>query len=459
MSHPASVPSALAAVRGTVLFPGDDGFVDEAAVFNTTVSHAPYVIIGATDAADVRSAVNYAREEGRSVAVLNTGHGPSLSVPAEAVMITTRRMTGLEIDTEQRTVRVEAGVTWGQVVEEAARFGLAPLAGSSPQVGVVGYTMNGGVSIALARAFGYAADHVEAIEIVTADGELRHVTADSHPDLFFALLGGKGNFGVVTSLRFRLFPVTDLYAGFLQFSGDHAPDVLRAYRSLTAEAPDSLTSSVVLLRAPDLPFVPEFMRGRLSVFVRLAYLGPAAEGEALVAPMRAAAPVLVDTVAPMPVAQIGSIANDPTDPGTAVEHFTMLDELSPATVDTILELAGPDSDGNITLVNLTQLGGALGRAPETLNAVRRDVAFALIALTVVPPGVPALDRDPGLELASRLTRTDSPKHPSYLSPADASVDGVRLAYDEATYARLRAAKTRWDPRNMFRWNYNIPPQA
>ncbi|MBM0232208.1 FAD-binding oxidoreductase [Micromonospora sp. STR1_7] len=449
----------LASVRGPVLFADDDGFTDEAAVFNTTVAHRPYVIIGATDVADVRSAVRFAAEEGRSVAVLNTGHGPSLNVSQDAVMITTRRMTGLEVDGEQWTARVEAGVTWGQVVEEAAKVGLAPLAGSSPQVGVVGYTLGGGVSVAIGRAFGYAADHVREIEIVTADGELRLVTPESAPDLFFALLGGKGNFGVVTAMRFSLFPVPELYAGFLQFPGENAREVLQAYRSLAADAPDRLTSSIVFLRAPDLPFVPEFMRGKLSVFVRLAYLGPSADGEALIAPLRTVAPVLVDTVTKMPIGQIATIANDPTDPGAAVEHFAMLDELSPSAMETILELAGPDSDGHITLVTLTHLDGAYGDSPERPNAVRRDVAFALLALTVVPPGASAVDKDLGRELTRRLTKPDGRKHPSYLSPADAAVDSVRLAYDEATYERLRTAKTTWDPRNMFRWNYNIPPRA
>lgn len=316
-------------------------------------------------------------------------------------MITTRRMTGVSVDVPRRTARVEAGVRWGQVVDEAAKVGLAPLAGSSPQVGVVGYTLGGGVSVALGRAHGYAADHVTAADVVTADGVPRHVTPDSDPDLFFALLGGKGNVGVVTALEFGLFPLTELYAGFLQFAGEHARAVLEAYRSLTATEPDELTSSVVLLHAPDLPFVPEFMRGRLSVFVRVAYLATDAEGEALLAPLRAVAPALV---------------------------------------------------------NVTQLGGALGRKPERPNAVRRDVAFAMFALTVVPPGA-TLDTDVAAELTGRLTRPDSRKHPGYLSPADATVEGVRLAYDEATYARLRAAKSTWDPGNMFRWNHNIPPAA
>ncbi|GAA1864163.1 FAD-binding oxidoreductase [Asanoa iriomotensis] len=445
----------LSTVRGPVFFPGDAGFAEEAAVFNTTVAHEPRVIVGATEAADVQAAVDFAREQGRSVAVLNTGHGPSRSVTDEAVMITTRRMAGVRVDAERRTATVEAGVTWGQVVEEAAKVGLAPLAGSAPQVGVVGYTLGGGVGVALGRAYGYAADHVLSVDLVTADGVLRHVTPDDDPELFFALLGGKGNFGVVTALEFGLFPVNELYGGFLQFAGEHARAVLEAYRSLTAGAPDELTSSIVFLHAPDLPFVPELIRGKLSVFVRVAYHGPASDGEALIAPLRAAAPALADTVTTMPYARIATIANDPTDPGTSVEHFAMLDELTPSTVDAIVELA---AGGRLTLVNLTQLGGAFARTPERPNAVRRDIAFALFALTVVPPGE-TLQRDVAEELTDRLTRQGSPKHPGYLSPADATVQGVRQAYDEETYERLRAAKTVWDPENMFRANFNIPPRT
>ncbi|MEU8377999.1 FAD-binding oxidoreductase [Streptosporangium sp. NPDC048865] len=452
--------SPLSSVEGPVLFAEDDGFAGEASVFNMTVAHRPHVIVGATGVADVQAAVRFARDRGLPVAVLNTGHGPSVSAGEDAVMITTRRMTGVSVDTARRTARVEAGVRWGQVVEEAARSGLAPLAGSSPQVGVVGYTLGGGVSPALGRAFGYAADHVREIEIVTADGELRRVTSGSDPDLFFALLGGKGNFGVVTAMEFGLFPVRELYAGALHFSGDDAREVLLAYRRLTSTAPDALTSSLVLLRAPDLPFVPDFMRGRLTVSVRLSYLGTEADGKALIASLRAAAPVLADTVATMPFANMASITNDPDEPGAAVEHFTVLDELSPSAVETILDAAGPGSGTRVTMVNVSHLGGALATPPESANAVRRDAPFTVFALTVVPPDDVAAHGDLGLELIDRLRRSGGGRrHPGYLSPADASAGNVRTAYDERVYERLQAAKALYDPHNMFRCNHNIPPRA
>ncbi|WP_204072330.1 FAD-binding oxidoreductase [Planotetraspora phitsanulokensis] len=419
------------------------------------------MIIGATCVADVQAAVRFAGDRNLPVAVLNTGHGPSMSVTGEAVMITTRRMTGVSIDSAKMTARVEAGVRWGQVVEEAAKIGLAPLAGSSPTVGVVGYTLGGGVSVALGRAFGYAADHVLRIEVVTADGELHHVTPDSDADLFFALRGGKGNFGVVTAMEFSLFPVRELYAGALHYSGDNARAVLQAYQRFTADAPDELTSSIVFLRAPDLPFVPEFMRGKLTVSIRVSYLGSARDGEALVAPLRAAAPVLADTVTTMPFADIASITNDPTEPGAAVEHFAMLDELSPPVMEAILDIAGPGSDTRITMVNVTHLGGALGTSPEKANAVgRRDAAFSLFALTAVSPDDVAAHKNVGLDLIDRLTPSGGArKHPGYLSPADVSVQSVRMAYDEPTYERLQAAKALHDPHNLFRFNHNIPPRA
>ncbi|MEV6285166.1 FAD-binding oxidoreductase [Kribbella sp. NPDC051770] len=445
----------LTSVAGPVLVPGDAGYADELSFFNLSVGHQPQVVVGATSAADVQAAIRHSHDVRRPVAVLNTGHGPSVSTPADAVAITTRRMTGLTIDAERRTARAEAGVRWGQVVEEAAEAGLAPLAGSSPTVGVVGYTLGGGVSIAMARKFGYAADHVRRIELVTADAELRTVDATSEPDLFFALCGGKGNFGVVTAIEFDLFPVTDLYAGALLYAGADARDVLTAYRRFTATAPDEVTSSVLLLRAPDLPFVPEVMRGKLTVSVRLAYVGTADDGAALVAPLRAAAPVLMDTVAPMPAAEIAGITNDPTEPGAAVEHFAVLDELGADTVDAVLDVVGPDAETAITMVNLSHLGGALGRAPRVPNAVRRDIGFAVFALTAVAPDQVEAQRDAGRELIDRLAT--GRRHPGYLAPADASVDAVRTAYDEATYQRLQEVKTKYDPANVFRFNHNIPP--
>lgn len=244
-----------AQLTGPVLGPEDEGFAAECAPFNLAVAHRPRVVVGAANSTDVQVAVRFAAQRRLPVAVMATGH--QATVPADgAVLITTHRMAQVSIDPAARTARVTAGARWQQVVDAATPFGLAPLNGSSPLVGVVGYTLGGGLSPTMGRAHGWAADHVTALEVVTADGELRQVDAASEPDLFWALRGGKSNFGVVTAMEFALFPVEQLWAGGLFFDGADAAAVLRAYARVTADAPDELSSSIALLRLPALPGVP-----------------------------------------------------------------------------------------------------------------------------------------------------------------------------------------------------------
>ncbi|WP_308282864.1 FAD-binding oxidoreductase [Pseudonocardia nigra] len=298
---------SISGVRGPVLRRGAEGFDGERAGFQTASRHEPDVLVGATGAEDVRAAVTFAAERGLPVTVEATGHGRA--VPAlGGVLIQTRRMTGVSVDPAGRTVRIEAGVRWGQVIDAAAVHGLTPLSGSSPEVGAVGYTLGGGLGL-LARTYGYAADHVRSIDVVTGDGEARHVTADSDPDLFWALRGGGGGFGVVTALEIDLVPVATIYGGTLFFAA--GPDVLAAFQEWTALVPEELTSSVGMMTFPDVPGAPESLRGRFVASVHLAFAGAAAEGERLVAPLWAAGPVLRDTLAEMPFAASASIHNDP----------------------------------------------------------------------------------------------------------------------------------------------------
>jgi FAD/FMN-containing dehydrogenase len=368
-------------------------------------------------------------------------------------------MASVQIDPRARTALVGAGTRWQQVVDKAAAAGLAPLNGSSPLVGVVGYTLGGGLSPTLGRRYGWAADHVTAIEVVTPDGRLRHVVPATEPELFWALRGGKSNFGVVTALQFDLFPVRTLYGGGLFFSGRHAEPVLRAYQEFTQGLPDEMSTSIALLRLPPLPFVPEPLRGNFTVHVRLAYSGPAENGPGLVAPLRAAAPTLIDTVAEMPYARFAEIHSDPVDPAPFLERSAMLDTLAPATVDALLELAGPDADCPLAFVELRQLGGALGRVPVVPDAVgNRDAAFALWLVGI---GTPA-DGAPAMKYADTMLDRLRPwstggKYLNFMSSEDATAEQTRAAYFDVDYARLQAIKAEFDPSNMFRLNHNIPP--
>lgn len=450
------------ALHGPVFMPDTPGYGSELTVFNMAVQHRPVVVVGAANAFDVSEAVKFASRQDLKIAVLNTGHGPSMAADADTLMITTRRMCGITIDAEASSAQVMAGVRFGQLVEAAAQYGLAPLPGSSPGVGVVGYTLSGGASSTMGRKYGWAADHVSAIDVVTADGQIRRVSAHSEADLFGALLGGKSNFGVVTAMEFALFPVTSLYAGALFYSGEHARQVLAAYRELTMSAPDELTTGFALLNLPPLPNIPSFMQGKLTVSVRVSYAGDAFAATRLIEPLRRAAPVLADTVASIPYTQFGSITNDPTDPAPAVEHFGLLRELTQDTVASIIDVVGPDAASPINIVDIRHLQGAFSRPAPFPNAVgARDAAFAIFGLTVVPPGQHVSDY---LHSGRKLFAALQPwlhdhGNPSFLGPNDISEERTRRAYDPGTYPKLRAVKAIYDPHNRFRLNHNIPPHA
>jgi FAD/FMN-containing dehydrogenase len=444
-------------VRGPVSLPGDVGYDEERAGYNQRMDHRPAVLLGATGPADVMAAVEFATDRGLPVGVLSTGHGAS--VPADdAMLISTRRMRSVRVDPFARVARVDAGATWDDVIHETAAFGLAPLNGSAPSVGAVGYILGGGLGV-LGRPFGYAADHVQSIDIVTAHGAMRTVTSRQFADLFWALRGGKGNFGVVTSAEIDLFPVPRLYGGGLVFRGSAAPEVLNAYRRWVKTVPEEMASSIALIRFPWQPEFPEDLRGRFVVHVRIAYHGSAAEGEELVRPLRATAVTLQDTVADMPYADIGKIHNDPVEPFPLHERSTYLGELDEDAVDALVDVAGPDSTCPLRLVELRHLGGALGRAPEVPNAVgNRDAGFLLYMAGEVGPGdAQAMDEYAELILTRTAPWSTGRTCLNFLGVSDATPDRVRAAYAPEDYRRLVKIKRAYDPENIFRINHNIPP--
>jgi FAD/FMN-containing dehydrogenase len=448
-------------VSGPVLTPGDDSYAAESATFNLIIAHHPTVIVGATGPGDVQAAVRFAAERGLPVAVLATGH--QAGVPADgAMLITTSRMAAVQVDAQVGCARIGAGTQWQQVVDEASKYGLAPLNGSSPLVGAVGYTLGGGLSGTMGRAYGWAADHVHSIEVVTPDGVLRNVTPMSEPDLFWALRGGGSNFGVVTAMEIELFPVIRLYAGGLFFPGQHAARVLDAYREFTGAAPDLMSSSVALLRLPPLPSIPEPLRGKLVVHVRVSYLGTPQEGERVVAPLRAAAPTLIDTVADMPYSRFAEIHADPVDPAPFQERIAMIAALTQETLDRLVDLAGPGADCPLPFVELRHLGGALSRPPQVPSAVgNRDANFSLFIIAAI--GAPE-DGIAAVKYADTVLEQLAPwstggKYLNFLSKDAAGEEGTRAAYSGVDYERLQTIKATYDPANLFRLNHNIATRA
>ncbi|MFB4267233.1 FAD-binding oxidoreductase [Nonomuraea sp. GTA35] len=431
-------------VAGPVLRPGDEGYDEERTGFNLAARHAPDVIVGAVGAGDVRAAVEFAAARGLAVAVQGTGHG--ISVAAEGgVLVSTRRMTDVRVDPEARTARVGAGARWGDVIERAAPYGLAPLNGSAPHVGVLGYTLGGGLPL-LGRSHGYAADRVIGMDVVTADGRLRHVTPDGEPDLYWALLGGRDNFGIVTGLEFGLMPVARLYGGGLFFDAAEVPGVLTAYLRWTGTVPERMNSSVALIPFPDVPGVPEELRGRRVLHVRVAFTGPPEEGERLVEPLRAIGPRLMETLRDLPYAECASIHDDPPVPMPWTSDDVLLGELDDAAIRTIDERIG---QGDL-IVELRHLGGALSRPPAHPNAVgHRDARYLLVEL------------HPGAEpRAKELVRALAPWSVGrFLNlmghGEDAGPEQVRSAYDSADLERLTALKAVYDPRGTFGITYRL----
>lgn len=447
-------PTTLAErVSGDVFLPNAEGFETACAGFNLAAQHRPDLAVVAADVADVAAAVRYAAEADLAVRVHATGHG--MGTPADGgLLLNTGALQQVSIDPGKRTAHVAAGTRWKDVISAAAPHGLAPLNGSSPTVGVVGYTLGGGMG-PMARTFGFAADHVRRMEIITAAGDLLDVTPESEPELFWALRGGKCEIGVVTAIEFDLMPVAEYYGGAVYFSGADAPALLHTFAEWAPGLPDSTTASIALLRLPDIEPVPAPLRGTLSVHLRFVHVGDPAVGAQLIAPMRGVAEPLIDTVATTPYAQIGSVHADPEGPMPTRDDSTLLRELPPAAVDALLAAAGPDAPTPLIIVEIRHLGGAIARDPATPNAVGgRDAAFCVMAVGPYPPPLQGAVDAATAGLMSAL-------HPWSTGTTLINFQGfatapaaVAKAWPDRARARLSTVKSTWDPDGRFRFSYS-----
>lgn len=451
MTGTADYRALVTRLKGIALREGSDGYEAARSGVQRAYLHQPSVAVRARGVDDVRLAVQYAANQGLAVAIQATGHG--LNVPTQGgVLIDTAPLAGVRVNPVTRTAWVAAGTRWEQVIAAAAEHGLAPLSGSSADVGVVGYTLSGGVGL-LSREFGYAADQVRRVELVTADGQLRSVTPGD--DLFWALRGGGGNFGVVTGLEFGLAPVERIYGGGLYFDTDRIPAVLAAYREWTETLPDRMSSSIGLIPLPDVPTVPAPLRGRHVAHVRIASLSAVEEGDRLVAPLRALGPRLIDTLGEMPYTASGAIHNEPKQPRNYYCANAMLSEFDASVPGKVLDQAGPDSDV-FAVVQVNHLGGALARRPQVPSAVpHRDARFALRVVTS-PRGA---ERDMAHETAGAVMRTVTPwtlgSSPNFVQGERRADELAPACYEPGTLARLAALKAVYDPHNMFRCNVNV----
>lgn len=430
-------------LTGSVASPHDAGWDAARAAWNLAVDQQPALVVFAETAADVAAAMTFARAEGLKVAPQGTGHG-ALSLPAldHTALLRTDRLTGLHIDPEARTARVEAGVLWRDVVAGATPHGLTGLHGSSGGVGVVGYTLGGGIGW-LARQYGLACSHVTAMDVVTADGSERRIDDANDAELFWALCGGGGAYAVVTALEFALVPLERVYAGSLMWQLDRAPEVLTAYRDWAAGAPETITSALSLMRFPPLPFLPDMLRGQSLVNITLAATDPTAEAEELVAPLRALGGGYLDSLAEVPAAALAEIAGDPPDPVPAIAGgHVLLERLDDDAIATVLGLAGPGVDLPLLSFELRQGGGALHRpGPGAGATIGGELLTSSVGIVPSPEAAAAI-RSVQEQIVERLQPFATGL--TYLNFAEER-PGTRRSMPGEVADRLQQVKATYDP--------------
>jgi FAD/FMN-containing dehydrogenase len=443
-------------LTGRVHFPGDPGWDQARATFNVLVDQRPIAVAVPADERDVVAVVQYAREHGLRVAPQSTGHGASsIDMLDDTILLSVAGLDDVVIDAETCRVRVGAGVRWEQVVPQLSELGLAALHGSSPDVGIAGYSLGGGMGW-LARRHGLQTNAVTAMELVTADGHLVRTDAVHEADLFWALRGGGGNFGVVTAIEFAVVPVGTVYAGQLFFPFSRAAEVLHAWAAMLPGAPDELMTWATIMHFPDLPEVPLAVRGRSFVVVKGAYLGHESKGRTLMRPMRDLGPA-IDTFATVPPAGLAELAMDPREPLPYLTAHHLLGEPTAAAIDAVLATAGPESPRGsaLAMVQLRHRGGALARTSPGAGArATLPGEICLFALGVVPDEAAAAAVDAALrDVREALRPYRVGDYPNFVEePADAS--GF---FDDVTWARLREIKALYDPTDVFRANHRIPP--
>ncbi|MBM7800006.1 hypothetical protein JOE57_002927 [Microlunatus panaciterrae] len=355
-------------LRGRLATAADPDWDQARSAWNLAVDQRPVAVAFPADAGDVAQVIGYAAEHGLRVAPQSGGHNPApLGDLSGTILLRTTLLKDIVVDPQAHRVRAGAGALWGEVNAALAGHGLGALSGSSPDVGIAGYTLSGGYSW-LGRRHGLAVNHVLGAEVVTGDGRILEVDADTEPELFWALRGGGGNGAVVTRLDFRVFPIDQVYAGSLLFPIDRAREVFTAFETWTRDLDEAVTACARLLRLPPLPELPDFLRGQSFAVVDGAILGSEESAHQLLEPLRALGPT-VDLFGVMPATQLAQIHMDPPAPTPAAGGGVIINDMSAETIEAILAVAGPEADTSLLAVDVRLLGGALGRPVQDGGAV------------------------------------------------------------------------------------------
>ena len=446
----AKIRDLKARLRGEVLQPGDAGYDAARTVWNAMIDRRPAAIARCASAADVAAAVTFAREHDLRLSVRGGGHNVAGNAVADrGLMLDLSRMTGIRVDPVGRTARAEPGLTWGMFDRETHAFGLATTGGVVSTTGIAGLTLGGGIGWLL-RKHGMVIDNLLGADVVTADGRLLTASAEAHPDLFWALRGGGGNFGVVTSFEYRLHPLTQVLGGLLIHPRERARDGLRFIRDFVPTMPDELAVYSILLTTPD---------GQPAFAFALCYSGPPERADAAVGPLRAFGPPMADLVQPLPYPAMQSLIDASAPPGLHYYwKYGQFAALSDAAIDTIVAHAA-QTPSPLAGVLLEYYGGAASRVGE------RDTAYPhrepLFGLVINAAWASPADTEANIAWARGLWGAVQPfagdrMYSNVMMAED--LDKVRAAYG-VNYERLVEVKTKYDPANVFRLNQNITPTA
>lgn len=451
----ASAADLRAMFKGRVITVDDADYDAARSVFYGGVDRKPAAIIRVADAQDVARAISLVRDDEMGVAVRSGGHSNAgYSVTEGGIVIDLRDMRNLEIDAKNRTAWVETGLTAGEFTSAADAYGLATGFGDTGSVGIGGITLGGGVGY-LSRLHGLTIDHLLAAEIVTADGQIHQVDADNEPDLFWAIRGGGGNFGVATRFKFQLHELGDMVGGMLVLPA--TPDVISEFIRAAKAAPEQLSTIANIMPAPPMPFLPAELYGKLVILAMIVYAGKVDAGMKAVAPFRTLAQPLADMLRPMRYPEMFP-PEDPSYHPTAVGYTTFMDEVDNDSARTIVEYLLA-SDAPLRVTQLRVLGGAVGRVQNdaTAYAHRHRAIMANLAAFYTGLEDRVVRQKWVADFASALHDDGSNAYVNFLG--DEGERRVRAAYPASTWERLTKIKTKYDPTNLFRLNQNIPPSG
>jgi FAD/FMN-containing dehydrogenase len=455
----AKLADLRASVRGSVIGPDDDGYDEARSVFNGMIDRHPAAVVRAANAADVAAAVTFARDGGLDLAVRGGGHSvPGFGTCDDGIVIDLSGMREVVVDGEAKRARAQGGATWGDFNDATYPFGLATTGGIISTTGVGGLTLGGGIGY-LTRGFGLSLDNLVGADVVTADGRQVHASDDENDDLFWALRGGSGNFGVVTSFEFRLHPVKDIYGGPMFYELSEAENVLKFYREYIADAPEEMGAFPAFQIAPPLPFIPEDRHGDTFIAIVACWAGPVEQGENAFKPFHDVAPVIAEHVGPAPYPAMNSAFDGLYPPGQ-LQHYWKASFVKELTDDGIAAHLkyGPEVPVVNSTVHIYPINGAVHRVASDATAFAyRDANFATVIAGMWPD--PSQNEANTKWVRDYYDATAPHSEPGGYINFMAGDDQNRIkANYKGNYGRLVEIKRKFDPDNLFHLNQNISPQ-